>query len=975
MRATRQAGSVFFAGALALSAAAAPAEAARRAAPQRPSPVSRLVVPLRFPTLPELTLGLTRPAELPALPAGLAAAPDPARAALLGGVPPAPSAQAARAIPQIRAAERSGTWAAQEGSPSSETRVEAAGATFDNARASREGAASTESAAAAVAAAPDDGGGPNYPYRLIRWLGEKFRATLFRPNVPVEVELVRAIDKATRTVHLALYEFKQQGVLGALRRARARGVEVKVLLDYSNVFPYAEPDAEWQPRRSNEIWALLREGFQVKVLRGFGEYGIMHNKLVLIDAETEDPLVFFGSYNLTWTAENAHYENAHFSVEKERAKKLLAYWKWLESQAVPEPQAEAHPWPLAPPPLAPELAPSLNDSLAVSLNGVKLPGLVFSPNRKPGQSTEDWLVKAIQASKKSIDAPIFALRSTRIAEALAAAHKSGKVAVRVLMDRGQADSDAFAAYAQWLAYQGVEVRTLAGPDDNSTYPRAQKTHHKVFLFDGLVVATGSPNPTKYGSISNFETAHFLADKKDVAGYAFVFEKMWARAKPFPRPAQAPILPTDAELTAETQQPPAPRPPLPPQPEPPNRPVSRTLSFRGETYDTVIMRPDKPVASQIVRMIGQAQKGDVVRLALYEFDLDEVLAALRQARARGAAVEIVIDYSHLYTRGRNSRGELRKPSAQIQALVREGFDMLVLKGERSGIMHSKFVLVQGKTDGLLLTGSYNLTRRSEDEHYENVAISNETGDLADYRADFDYMRGLADAVDEDKLEEVLSRTEDGDEALNAEDVPDPAERTSKRPPPPVSAGTPFTLNGEKFRRSYFSPQGGILDAWRRAIFAAEKSIKIAQFGFYSREIAEALATVLLTKQKTNPAFQIQLALDAGQSTLAKIDGVPVNQWLAARGLDVKIIAGPDRRRDPMYQKQHSKYLVIDDKFVLTGSFNLSDTAENYSFENATVLMDPADVAMYVWDFARLHLRGWKPRLPQSRPKTALRPEFF
>ena len=135
--------------------------------------------------------------------------------------------------------------------------------------------------------------------------------------------------------------------------------------------------------------------------------------------------------------------------------------------------------------------------------------------------------------------------------------------MRLIIDEGQSASAPFGAFAQALLAAGMEVRVLAGPDPNSDFPLAQKSHHKFAIFDGKLVETGSANFTKYAAMANFENAHFLDHAKDVAGYKWIYERMYARAKLLAPSGPAPTLPSDAELIEESRKQPPP-PPLRPQ---------------------------------------------------------------------------------------------------------------------------------------------------------------------------------------------------------------------------------------------------------------------------------------------------------------------------------------------------------------------------------------------------------------------------
>jgi len=402
-----------------------------------------------------------------------------------------------------------------------------------------EAAAAGVSAGTSQASLSDDGGGPAYPRRPITFNGQTLPSVALRPNIPVEAELIKAIDATKDKIVIAVYEFKSGGLLEALRRARARGVDVRIVLDFRNVFPSPAKPGQYQAKRSPEISALLRERFDVSVLRGLGEYGINHNKFAVFDGR----LAEFGSYNWSRFSENNHYENLVFTDEADRIADLSGYWTYLRGLSRPvslASQAEDYSWPEAVPP------PPVPSARAKVFNGVSLPAAVLSPSGL----LEDVMVSAIGAARQSVDLAAFAVRSTRIAQALAEAGRRG-LRVRVLFDESQSKSEAFQPYARWLTAQpGVELRLLSGPNHPSDFPPAEKAHNKFLLLDRRLVMTGSPNQTKYASRGNFENAHLLDDATDVSAFALFYEHMFGVARPALAPAEVPTLPTDAELEAE-----------------------------------------------------------------------------------------------------------------------------------------------------------------------------------------------------------------------------------------------------------------------------------------------------------------------------------------------------------------------------------------------------------------------------------------
>jgi phosphatidylserine/phosphatidylglycerophosphate/cardiolipin synthase-like enzyme len=796
----------------------------------------------------------------------------------------------------------------------------------------------------------DDGGGEDYPHRDVKFNAKTFPSVAFRPNTGVEALLVQAIDASNKTIRIALYEFSSRNILQALQRAKKRGVQVQIVLDFGNSFPQNDPGAEYSRRRSEQIWGLVRDHFDLRILRGVTQFGINHNKFAVFDGKMAE----FGSYNWSYTSEHNHYENANFSVEKPRVAGLDAYFDYLWARAVPEAEAAQHQWDetVALPPADPN--PS------VAFNGVTLPLYVFTP----GDKLEDTLVTAIDAARVSVDYAMFSPRSTKVAQALKRAVDRG-VRVRAVIDESQSTSEYFKPYADFLAFIGAEVKILSGPNGpESDFPMAEKMHNKFMILDGKLVETGSPNHTARASLDNYENAHFLQDKTDVAGFLFHFTHLWAVARPFAKPASATI-PTDEQLRNDVLHPTLPpAPPAPPDPTP--LPAARTFSWRGHTFPTEAFRPYEPVEEHVVAAIDAAKK--TLKISAYQFEQQPVLDALRRAKARGVKVQVVLDRSHVYTTGTSHEGGPRRPRPMVVELVKGGFDLLLLKGQGSGIMHNKFLLVD---DELLEGGSYNYTTQSETDHFENVYFTLDAGRVKLYGRYWDYMRENAEAVDMDKLEEILTRTSASAEAEAAEadalaqaeaaDVeaskrhPDPDGRTSKFPAPPKDDESPVSFNGQKFGRAIFSPQGGIEDALIRAVDAAKATIDIAMFSFYSRRVAEALLAA------KNRGVAVRLVLDKSQASLSSLD-----DWFAWHEFDMRLIVGPDDTRDPLYQKMHNKFGVFDGQLVETGSFNYSPNAEQNSFENSNWFDTPETAARYAAYFARMFAHGVKPRKPKREP---------
>ena len=783
----------------------------------------------------------------------------------------------------------------------------------------------------------DDGGGP-IPSREIPFNGEKFPSVTFRPNAPVEAQIVRAIDASKESIQIALYEFTSRGILKALLAARKRGVKVEIILCDSNVNPVNGPDADYKRYRSEQIWALIRNGLDVSVIGRPTKYGINHHKFAVFDGKMAE----FGSYNWTFTSEQNHYENVLFSDEADRVKAYQDVWAYMRKLAVSVAESATKQWPLEVP------VPPQDTAKGISFNGVKLPKWVFNPT----ELFEDSIAAAIDASKATVDVGQFVLESRKIADALDRALSRG-VKVRVVGDKSQAEYDHVKLFLGHLQHRGAQVRLLGGPHgDESDYPLAEKMHNKYFIFDGKLVETGSGNATKNAGINNFENANFLDNATDVKAFVAAYAHMFDVAETAPAYPDA-ELPTDAQMRENVLQPRGP--PAAPEPGPDPLPAAGRVVFNGVDFPKSAIRPNEPVEPEIIKAIDSAKTS--LRIAMYEFNMQGVWDALERAKKRGVKIEIVLDRSHVYTTGYEDDGVTpRKPKQMVVDLLKGGYDVLLLKGRLGGIMHNKFIVVD---EGLAEFGSYNYTQQSEDDHYENVFFTTNAKRVKGYARYFDYLRDLAEEPDMEKLDEVINRVDAYTEAADESETEAAGRKKKPLPPdPPQETETPIALNGESFPLHMFSPNSGIETALIRAINASKKTIEIAMFSFFSQPIAEAL---LAAKER---GVAVRIVMDKSQTGTSKLD-----DWFAWHGFELRTISGPDRSRDPRYQKMHNKFALFDGLMLESGSFNYSTRAETLSFENANFFDDADEIARFAAYFAQMFERGTTPKPPRREPKFA------
>ena len=136
--------------------------------------------------------------------------------------------------------------------------------------------------------------------------------------------------------------------------------------------------------------------------------------------------------------------------------------------------------------------------------------------------------------------------------------------------------------------------------------------------------------------------------------------------------------------------------------------------------------------------------------------------------------------------------------------------------------------------------------------------------------------------------------------------------------------------------YFSPNGGATEAIVHEISEARSEVLIQAYEFTSLPIANALCA-------------------------AKARGLIVEAILDRRDLrgGHEVIALLESCSIPIFVDQavriaHSKIIIIDEKEIITGSFNFTNAAEHFNAENVLILKnDPGLLQKYLNNYQRRH----------------------
>jgi len=133
---------------------------------------------------------------------------------------------------------------------------------------------------------------------------------------------------------------------------------------------------------------------------------------------------------------------------------------------------------------------------------------------------------------------------------------------------------------------------------------------------------------------------------------------------------------------------------------------------------------------------------------------------------------------------------------------------------------------------------------------------------------------------------------------------------------------------------FSPNGGCQDAVVQEISRAQKTIDIAMYNLTAREISQEL---IKAKER---GCQIRVFLDQGEGNGKYSKG----KYLLDKGINVRFYAGTGL--------MHNKFAVIDNRVLITGSFNWTTSAERENQENLLIITDETVVKQYSQRFEML-----------------------
>ena len=290
--------------------------------------------------------------------------------------------------------------------------------------------------------------------------------------------LAAALDAARLSVDVAAYSLNLWSVRDALIRAKHRGVEVRMVMESTNM-------------DGQEVQDLINAEIPIV---GDQRQGLMHDKFIVIDRAE----VWTGSMN--FTASGTYNDNnnlIHIRSAEAAADYTTEFNEMFEDNLFGSDVRPATPYP------------------KLTIDGISVE-IYFSPDDSVGTH----LLELLQGAQESIYFMDYSFTSSDLGDAIIERAGVG-ITVSGVMDAGQVASNSDTEYNAFLA-AGLDVRL-----DGNT---GGLMHHKVIIIDRSIVVTGSYNFTSSAETLNDENVVILFDPDAAAQFLDEFQRVYDQAQ-------------------------------------------------------------------------------------------------------------------------------------------------------------------------------------------------------------------------------------------------------------------------------------------------------------------------------------------------------------------------------------------------------------------------------------------------------------
>ena len=286
----------------------------------------------------------------------------------------------------------------------------------------------------------------------------------------------------------------------------------------------------------------------------------------------------------------------------------------------------------------------------------------------------------------------------------------------------------------------------------------------------------------------------------------------------------------------------------------------------------------------------------IHIASFEFDLTPVAEALIVAQERGVDVRWVTDDEF----GIESDEE----PGHGQFALMEDAGIEIRSDTRSALMHNKFWIFDSE---LVWTGSTNITENGIFKQDNNTIVIQSAELAAIYEREFQEM-------------------------WNGEFGPTSTSQLAQQT---------TNVDGSVIKVIFTSEDPALEDAIIPIVNSATRTIRFLAFSYTDYPLANAM--IQRSQNGVNVAGVFDKTQSGGQ-------GAEIGTLLCAQ---VPV------RQDGNPQFMHNKIIVVDERYVITGSLNYSTSAETSNDENVIIIDNPDIAKLYMQDFERVWTLATEP----------------
>ena len=245
----------------------------------------------------------------------------------------------------------------------------------------------------------------------------------------------------------------------------------------------------------------------------------------------------------------------------------------------------------------------------------------------------------------------------------------------------------------------------------------------------------------------------------------------------------------------------------------------------------------------------------------------------------------------------------KKQKEIEVLIVTDDDYLkkfnhpFVKADSYGLMHNKFCVVDGQR---VSTGSMNPTENDAHKNNNNLLLIDSEVIAQNY---------------EDEFQELWNGN-----FKKGSNVQHPLIRL-----------------GDVKIQTYFCPEDHCAEHLRAELKKAEKSIHFMTFSFTHEGIANILLLKNLDGLEVKGVMEVKQISEHSQFHRLKQNSIDV-------------------RKDGNKNNLHHKVFIVDEKTVITGSFNPSANGDQRNDENMVIIEDPAIAQRFVAEFWKVYSEG-------------------